>query len=99
MRTSIAARDYTFAGDNVIMPPAAQRASVSLPAARAVREARQTSDLADKPVVTRKAFRVVVDPVTASHLRGRKEDAALVRRAAPALEATAGSRVRRSTSG
>lgn len=30
------------------------------------------ADLADKPVVTRKAFRVVIDPVTAAIFGGRK---------------------------
>ena len=59
-------RGHLFAGDNIIMAR-----SVAAMRSASARLAK-ICDLADKPVVTRKAFRVVVDPIAAAIFGGRK---------------------------
>jgi hypothetical protein len=67
-------RGHLFAGDNVIMARSGKRQCRACK--RLVSSARLAklcgADLADKPVVTRAAFRVVVDPIAAAIFGGRK---------------------------
>ena len=65
-------RGHLFAGDNIIMARSGKRQCRACK--QLVSSARLTKvcDLADKPVVTRKAFRVVVDPIAAAIFGGGK---------------------------
>lgn len=65
-------RGHLFAGDNIIMARSGKRQCRACKKLVSSAKLAKHPDLADKPVVTRKAFRVVVDPVTAAIFGSRK---------------------------